>query len=99
MSLFSKLINELDLLDLPLANQQFTWSNLQNTPSLAKLDRFLISTEWDIMFPGSAVTALPRITSDHSPLKLETRNLKLFKSFRFEKVWLNREDFTALLPH
>lgn len=44
-ALFNDLINELALIDLPLTNQSFTWSNMQKTPTLAKLDRFLISTE------------------------------------------------------
>ncbi len=44
MNLFSSLISDLELIDLPLANQQFTWSNMQRNPTLAKLDRFLVST-------------------------------------------------------
>ncbi len=72
MGLFSDLINELELVDLPIANQLYTWSNMQANPTLAKLDRFLLSTEWDSRFPLSFVTALPRITSDHTPLLLKT---------------------------
>ncbi len=46
----------------------------------------------------SKFTALSWVTSDHSPLKLETRELKLFKLFRCEKVWLTRNNFSTLLP-
>ncbi len=52
MCMFSNLISDLDLMDLPIANQQFTWSNMQSNPTLAKLDRFLISTEWDPPSPS-----------------------------------------------
>ncbi len=55
MNLFSKTLSELDLVDLPMLNQQFTWSNMQDNPTLAKLDRFLISTDWDNAFPFSKV--------------------------------------------
>ncbi len=96
--LFSKLINELELVDLPICNQQFTWSNLHSSPTLAKLDRFLISTKWDSHFPKSYVTALHRITSDHSPLLLNTNFNSPPRMFRFEKVWLTREDFISLIP-
>ncbi len=98
MSLFFNLINELELVDLPIAIQLYTWSNMQVNPTLAKLDRFLISTEWDFWFPISNVTALPRITLDHSPLLLKTNRKPLVRTFKFEKVWLTREDFIKLVP-
>ncbi len=68
MDLFSGMVNELEMIDLPMSNQMYTWSNMQSNPSLAKLDRFLISTEWDQRFPLSKVVAVPRITSDHTPI-------------------------------
>ncbi len=98
MSLFNDLVNELELIDLPLSNQSFTSSNLQNRPSMAKLDRFLVSTEWDQAFPLTKVKALPRITSDHTPILLSTKDLMPRQLFRFEEVWLGREDFCSLLP-
>lgn len=45
MTMFSDLIRNLAVIDLPLSNQCFTWSNMQHCPSMAKLDKFLISTE------------------------------------------------------
>ncbi len=45
MALFYDLLNELEMIDPPLGNQNFTCSNMQSTPTLAKLDRFLIFTE------------------------------------------------------
>ncbi|OAY62710.1 hypothetical protein ACMD2_12221 [Ananas comosus] len=47
MTMFTDLLNTLELIDIPLGNQSFTWSNMQKCPTLAKLDRFLVSTEWD----------------------------------------------------
>ncbi|OAY70023.1 hypothetical protein ACMD2_06552, partial [Ananas comosus] len=64
MAMFSDLINNLEVIDLPLSNQSYTWSNMQHRPTLAKLDRFLVSTDWDLSFPLSKVTALPRHTKE-----------------------------------
>ncbi len=98
MSMFSDLLDCLELIDLPLGNQSFTWSNLQSAPSLAKRDRFLVSLDWDQAFPLSCVTASSRITSDHSPIVLSTGDKLPPRVFRFEPVWLTREDFRALVP-
>ncbi len=97
---FNDLISDLELIDLPLQNQRITWSNLQRHPALAKLDRFLVSTEWDSTFPLSAVEALPRITSDHYPILLSTggKGQRTEKIFRFEEAWLKCEDFVTSVP-
>ncbi len=64
---------------------------------MAKLDRFHVSTEWDLIFSLSLVKALPRITSDHSPLLLSLPRKAPAKLFRFERVWLSRADFCDLV--
>ncbi len=89
----NELIHDLALIDLPLKNQRFTWSNMQQAPALAKLDRFLVSTEWDSSFPRSDVEALPRVTSDHCPILLSTaaHSRGPNKLFRFEEFWLKQD--------
>ncbi len=93
MAMFSDLVSKLEMLDLSMGNQRFTWSNLQSSPTLAKLDRFLISTEWDQAFPLSKVVALPRVTSDHSLILLSERSEMPPRMFRFEDAWLLCDDF------
>ncbi len=95
--MFNDLISALEMIDLPLQNQSFTWSNMQRHPSLAKLDRFLVSTEWDSTFPLSTVEALPRITSDHCPILLSTggKACRPGKVFRLEVAWLKCDDFVS----
>lgn len=39
--------------------------------SFSKLDRFLISVEWDDLFLLSVVHALPKPRSDHIPILLK----------------------------
>ena len=45
MRLFSKVIDDLDLVDLPLLGSSFTWSGGLQNQSLACLDRFLVSQD------------------------------------------------------
>lgn len=98
MTMFTDLLNTLELIDIPLGNQSFTWSNMQKCPTLAKLDRFLVSTEWDHLFPLSKAIVLPRITLDYTPILLSTADKRSRRLFRFEQVWLTREDFCRLVP-
>ncbi|OAY83301.1 putative ribonuclease H protein [Ananas comosus] len=100
MTLFNNLISDLALIDPPMMNQSFTWSNMQKNPTMARLDRFLISTEWDQEFSLSKVVALPRVTSDHWPILLSAqRDTKgRQKIFRFEEAWLNHDGFQSKVP-
>lgn len=50
---FFDFIDRMRLRELPLAGPTFTWSNFQNYPSMSKLDKFLLSPEWDKAFPVS----------------------------------------------
>ncbi|OAY83381.1 hypothetical protein ACMD2_21719 [Ananas comosus] len=95
--LFNDLIRDLALIDLPMFNQSYTWSNLHATPTLARLDRFLVSTEWDHEFPLTRVETLPRITSDHCPILLTAKNCSRGKTkiFHFEEAWLNHAGFIS----
>ena len=46
----------------------YTWSNNQDFPTLEKLDRILVSEEWEDNFPYAIAKRLPREVSDHNPL-------------------------------
>ena len=64
---FDSFIRECELLDPPLQNSSFTWSNLQESPVYKRLDRFLYSNEWrQLFFPKAFKKPLlegPRIIS------------------------------------
>ncbi|KAK1312011.1 hypothetical protein QJS10_CPA07g00723 [Acorus calamus] len=55
MTRFSSWIEGEGLIDLSVGNQAFTWSNLREEPSLARLDRVLMDAEWEAKFPGCEV--------------------------------------------
>lgn len=56
------------LLELNVTNRAFTWSNKQDNPIMAKIDRMFVSTEWGRAFPLSTIKANPREGSDHTAL-------------------------------
>ena len=62
---------------------------------MARLDRFLVSEEWDSHFGGTRQNILPRPISDHVPILLEGgRSLsKVPSPFRLKNTWLKEEGF------
>lgn len=50
---FRHVIHSLNLIDLHLAGRKFVWSNDRHLPSFARLDRVLISTEWQHKYPNT----------------------------------------------
>jgi exonuclease III len=95
---FNDFINNLGLIEIPLLDRQFTWSNQQNPPILARLDRVLVNPEWSLALPDSTLTSSSRPTSDHVTLHLEASS-KAPRSnvFRLENTWLSHPDFSTLV--
>ncbi|KAG6667503.1 hypothetical protein CIPAW_01G105200 [Carya illinoinensis] len=90
MSDFSECILELNVVDLALVRVIYTWANNQ-TWSL--LDRFLISTEWEIHYPEVWQKRLPRLCSDHWRIMLDYGGIqRRRRHFKFENMWLNQKD-------
>jgi hypothetical protein len=87
------------LIELNPNNKRFTWTNNQEKPILAKIDRIFVSNNWDVAFPLSRVKALERIPSDHNPLLLDSGVNNSFgkKRFRFEKWWLEKDSFKVMV--
>ena len=91
---FDGFIRDIELLDPPLWNFPFTWSNMQESPLCKRLDRFLYSNDWGQFFPQSLQEALPRRTSDHWSIILDTNPFKWgLTPFRFENMWLQHLSF------
>jgi hypothetical protein len=70
--LFNAMIDSFDLREIEMSGRKFTWANSRRTPTYEKLDRMLVSTEWEQKFPLAAVVALSREISDHTPPLLDT---------------------------
>jgi endonuclease/exonuclease/phosphatase family metal-dependent hydrolase len=64
---FADFIFEQGLVDLPMIGGRITWSNRR---ARSRLDRFLISIDWEERFPEVCQKRLPRVLSDHFPVML-----------------------------
>jgi hypothetical protein len=94
--LFTCVIDRLNLHKLEMLGRQYTWVNSLPNPTYEKLDRILISTEWELNHPLSMVVALPRVISDHTPLLIDTGKPSSNNNVpmcMFELGWLPRDDF------
>lgn len=56
--LFNAIIDGLNLRELELSGKCYTWANSLQIPTYKKLDRILMTTEWEQKFPLSTVIAL-----------------------------------------
>lgn len=71
----------------------------QENPTLEKLDRILVSKDWEDIFPNTSVKKLPREISDHNPLILYSESYKptMHIQFRYELSWVNNPEFIAAI--
>nr|AAR01724.1 hypothetical protein [Oryza sativa Japonica Group] len=97
--LFNAIIDGLCLMELQMSGRNFTWANNLANPTYEKLDRVLMSTEWEHNFPLASVVALNRDISNHTPLLLNTNSSSQSNAqpcFKFELGWLLREGFVDM---
>jgi hypothetical protein len=74
-----------------MSGRKYTWENNLATPTFKKLDRILITMEWEEKYPLTTVHALTRNMSDHTPLLLnfgESSFMATQPLFKFELGWL-----------
>ncbi|RVX19039.1 Transposon TX1 uncharacterized 149 kDa protein [Vitis vinifera] len=65
---------------------------------MTRLDRFLVSEDWESHFKGAVQCTLPRPVSDHFPILLDGGGVRRGPApFRFENMWLKEEGFKDLL--
>lgn len=92
MDLFNDFINQAALIDIPLKNRAYTWSNKRPLPTFSKLDRVFTSPDWQLKYPIITLESLEMIISDHSPLLLTCKNnAPTTKTFKLETFWLKYE--------
>ena len=53
MRRFSEVVEDLELRNYPLQGSPFTWRGGLNNWSQSRLDRFLVTDDWDRMFNGA----------------------------------------------
>jgi hypothetical protein len=92
---FSDFVSEQGLMDLPLVGGSLTWSN---TSSWSRIDRFLVSPDWEAKYPGLFQKRMHRLCSDHFPILLDCGGLKGgVRPFKFENMRLKADGFVDLV--
>jgi hypothetical protein len=90
---FADFVAEQGLMDLPMAGGESTWSN---NLTWSRLDRFLVSPEWELCYPNLLQKKLLRVCSDHAPILLSSGCPQSGKrAFKFENMWLKEEGFVT----
>ena len=75
-------------------------SNSLKNPTFERLDRVLVSTEWEQHYPLATIVASSREISDHTPPLLSTGEEgkgSMQHMFKFELSWLLKENFFDLV--
>jgi len=96
---FNDWINHWGLIELKNPTRSYTWTNNQDQPIMALLDRVLATTNFEAKYPHTGVKSTPRLGSDHVPLVINfgiSHNLKPYL-FRFEKWWFTQDGFDDLV--
>lgn len=100
--LFNMVLEALDLREIKMSRQQFTWVRHGDDPTYEKLDRVLVSTEWEEKFPLSTVESHNRGQSNHTPLILNTGSSTHVSNpplFKFQRGWLLRDGFFDMVAN
>ncbi|KAG2588484.1 hypothetical protein PVAP13_5NG346681, partial [Panicum virgatum] len=63
--MFNDTLDHLEVVELPLLDKLFTWSNQREHPTLARLDRVFANHTQCTVFPNTSLTSLVWPTSDH----------------------------------
>jgi hypothetical protein len=85
-----------------MTGRQYIWAGSGDNPTYEKLDRVLVSTEWEINFLLAKVEARDQNISDHTPLDVSTDASTLQsgnRPFRFERGWLLKEGFYDMVEN
>ena len=69
---FSNFIENNFLVDLPLDGASFIWFRDFEPKSMSRIDRTLVSADWEDHFGNVPQRVLPRVISNHCSLSVET---------------------------
>lgn len=98
MRQFTEFVDKHELVDLPMSGARFSWQHGENSDRFSKIDRFLISLDFDLHFPSISSSVLGKPLSDHAPIKFVC-DLSYWgpSPFRFEFMFLEDPNILVLM--
>ena len=87
------------LIEFKNPSRTYTWTNNQEQPIMAVLDRILVSTNFEAHYPMANVKSTSRLGSDHVPLIINLGEAQEIKPhlFCFEKWWLEQKNLADIV--
>ncbi|KAF8672185.1 hypothetical protein HU200_049753 [Digitaria exilis] len=97
-SSFNDALNILGVMEIPLRDRAYTWSNNRENPTLVKLDRVFIDLAWGDLFSNTTLSSLTRFASDHVPLLVNvSTRIPRPSCFRYDRSWSLHEEYRELI--
>lgn len=88
MEVFNAFIADVGVIDTPIKNRSFTWSDKRPQPRFTKIDRVFTSNNITAAFLVVTLEALEVLVSDHASLMLKCRGLQHRKGHsKMECFW------------
>lgn len=96
---FNNAIQDIVVLEIPLLDTRYTWTNKRASPTLARLDRAFTNLDHCQTFPSTSLHSLPRPTSDHTPIMLNMdTTIPRPSTFRFKKCVVVQQHLSPFHP-
>lgn len=97
---FKEEMYRLNLMDLPLTEGNWMWTNQRSRPSCLRIDHFLISHDCLLQFASLRQNVLQRPISDYFPICLASDGIFWGHiPFRFDNKWLKVEGFRSMVEN
>jgi hypothetical protein len=94
MTSFREFVADQELKEIYMHGRLYTWSNEREVPTMSKIDRALVSVDWDLAFPNAMLQAMASTLSDHAPLHLSLNaSFRPKHRFCFESFWVTLPGF------
>lgn len=97
MANFNNVLNDCSLLNLGHNGPRLTWTNKRDSRLVMKwLDRALCNLSWKLLFEETKVVHLPRTSSNHYPILINTLPSPPYpcnRPFHLETMWFNDPSF------
>lgn len=96
---FNNFIQDMDFFDIPLTGRAYTWSNGRPAPTFSKLDRVLVSAQWNLMGASYSLMDAPQTVSDHTPMIMNIRphGRPPKRTFKFETYWIKHRETRSVI--